>query len=76
MVLEYGYLVPETAELLGLASNILYRWKERIEAQLEGKTLAKDERDELKQLRKENKSLLMEKEILKKANAFSEREMK
>ena len=76
LVREQGYSVPEAAKSPGLASNMLYRWKEQIEAQLEGKTLTTDERDELKQLRKENKNLRMEKEILKKASAFFAREMK
>jgi transposase len=38
--------------------------------------LSEDERDELKRLRKENKNLRMEKEILKKASAFFAKEMK
>jgi transposase len=76
LVREQGYSVPEAAKSLGLASNMLYRWKEQIESQLKGKSLSVDERDELKQLRKENKNLRMEKEILKKASAFFAREMK
>ncbi len=76
LVREQGYSVPEAAKSLGLASNILYRWKERFEAQLEGKVLSEGERDELNQLRKENKTLRMEKEILKKASAFFAKEMK
>lgn len=35
-----------------------------------------DEREEFKQLRKENRELKMEKEILKKASAYFAREMK
>jgi len=73
---EQGYSVPEAAKSLGIASNMLYRWKERVEAQLEGKILSEDECDELKQLRKEVKTLRMEKEILKKASAFFAKEMK
>jgi len=61
---------------LGIASNILYRWKQHIEEQQQGKELAEDEREELKRLRKENKNLRMEKEILKKASAFFAKEMK
>ena len=61
---------------LGIASNILYRWKDRFEAQLEGKVLSEGERSELKQLRKEVKTLRMEKEILKKASAFFAKKMK
>jgi transposase len=40
------------------------------------KVLIEDEREELKRLRKENKELRMEKEILKKASAFFSKEMK
>jgi len=76
LVRDQGYSVPEAAKSLGIASNMLYRWKERFEAQLEGKVLSEDERAELKQLRKENKTLRMEKEILKKASAFFAKEMK
>tara|TARA_R100000687_G_scaffold82317_2_gene81496 strand:+ start:4327 stop:4446 length:120 start_codon:yes stop_codon:yes gene_type:complete len=38
--------------------------------------LVEDEQQELKRLRKENKELRMEKEILKKASAFFAKEMK
>ena len=76
LVREQGYSVPEAAKSLGIASNMLYRWKEQIESQLKGKSLSEDEREELKRLRKETKSLRMEKEILKKASAFFAREMK
>ena len=76
LVREQGYSVPEAAKSLGIANNILYRWKEQIESQLEGKSLSVDEREELKRLRKENKNLRMEKEILKKASAFFAKEMK
>jgi transposase len=38
--------------------------------------LESDEREELKRLRKENKELRMEKEVLKKASAFFAKEMK
>ena len=76
LVREQGYSVPQAAKSLGLASNMLYRWKEQIESQLEGKSLSVEERTELKQLRKEVKTLRMEKEILKKASAFFAKEMK
>jgi len=76
LVREQGYSVPEAAKSLGIASNMLYRWKEHIETQLAGKVLSEDEREELKRLRKENKNLRMEKEILKKASAFFAKEMK
>lgn len=76
LVPEQGYSVPEAAKSLGIASNILYRWKSKIESQPEGKSLSVDEREELKRLRKEVKNLRLEKEILKKASAFFAKEMK
>lgn len=76
LVRDQGYSVPEAAKSLGIATNMLYKWKEKVEAQLEGKSLTEDEREELKRLRKENKELRMEKEILKKASAFFAKEMK
>ena len=76
LVLEQGYSVPEAAKSLGIAANMLYRWKELLEQQIEGKVLAEDERQELKRLRQECKELRMEKEILKKASAFFAKEMK
>ena len=47
--------MPEAAKSLGVATNILYRWKEKIEAERAGESLGEDEREELKRLRKENK---------------------
>jgi len=76
LVREQGYSVPEAAKSLGINVNLVYKWKEKIEAELEGKSLSVDEREELKKLRKENKALRMEKEILKKASAFFAKEMK
>jgi len=76
LVLEQGYSVPEAAKSLGIAPNMLYRWRQYVEDQRGGKTLSEDERVELKRLRKENKDLRMEKEILKKASAFFAKEMK
>ena len=76
LVREQGYSVPEAAKSLGIASNMLYRWKEKIELQRVGKSLPVDEREELKRLRKEVKNLRMEKEILKKASAFFAKEMR
>ena len=76
LVLEQGYSVPEAAKSLDIAANMLYRWKELHELQIQGKVLVEDEREELKRLRKENKELRMEKEILKKASAFFATEMK
>jgi transposase len=81
LIRDQGYTVPETAKSLGIASNILYCWKDKIGSDLEGKSLSTDEREELIRLRKENKNLRMEKEILKKASVgmphhFFAKEMK
>ena len=76
LVNEQGYSVQKAANSLGIRSNMLYRWKEQLEAQQAGKVLSEDERADLKRLRKENKDLRMEKEILKKASAFFAKEMK
>ena len=32
LILEQGYSVPEAAKSLGIATNILFRWKEKVEA--------------------------------------------
>ena len=42
LVREQGYSVPEAAKSLGIASNMLYRWKEQIELQSIGKSLSVD----------------------------------
>jgi len=76
LVRDQGYSVPEAAKSLGVASNLLYRWKDQQEALSVGCGLAEEERTELQRLRKENKTLRMEKEILKKASAFFAKEMK
>ena len=59
-----------------IRANLLYGWKQQFEDKQSGNVLSGDERSELMKLRKENKQLRMEKEILKKASAFFAREMK
>lgn len=76
MITEQGYSVAEAAKSLGVASSLLYKWKDKAVAKQQGVTLDESERDELKRLRKENTELRMEKEILKKASAFFAKEMK
>ncbi len=49
-------------EAVGVTTTVLYKWKEKLEAQLDGIGLSDDERDELKRLRKKVKELRMEKE--------------
>ena len=76
LVTEQGYTVPKAAESLGIRTNQLYQWKQKIEQSKQGVLLSEDEKGELASLRKEVKQLRMEKEILKKASAFFAREMK
>jgi len=76
VVTEQGYTVPKAAEALGVATNMLYRWKENAEKKNAGIVLSEAERTELKSLRKEVKTLRVEKEILKKASVFFAKEMK
>jgi transposase len=76
LVIDQGYTVPDAAQSLGIRANLLYGWKQQFEDKESGNTLNPDERNELMKLRKENKQLRMEKEILKKASAFFAREMK
>ena len=76
LVTEQGYSVAEAAKSLGIRANQLYDWKSKLKADKEDSVLSTDERAELQRLRKENKRLLVEKEILKKASAFFAKEMK
>ena len=76
LIHDQGYSVSEAAKSLGIGTSLLYKWKEKLEAERAGKAVSEDERTELKRLRHENKTLRMEKEILKKASAFFAKEMK
>ena len=58
LVREQGYSIAKAAESVGIKPSLLYKWKDKIEAELAGTVLSVDERGELKRLR-------MEKEILK-----------
>jgi transposase len=79
LVTEKGYSVAEAARSLGIGETLLRSWKQALEQQGEqafpghGNLPAVDE--ELRQLRAENKRLLMEREILKKATAFFAKEV-
>jgi transposase len=70
--------VAEAARSLGIGENLLRNWKQALEKAGDdacpgnGKLPAIEE--ELRQLRAENKRLLMERDILKKATAFFARE--
>lgn len=76
LVTEQGYTLSEAARSLDINATMLRRWKQAIEEEASGSRLSADEREELKQLRKEVRQLRMEKEILKKASQYFAKEMK
>lgn len=76
LITEQGYRVSEAARSLDVGENLLRRWKYKFEEEATGGGLDADEREELKRLRKENRQLRMEKEILKKASQFFAKEMR
>lgn len=75
LVNEQGYSIPKAAASLGVDANSVRGWVKTLSAEAglapsgEGALAA-----ELRQLRKENARLLMERDILKKAAAFFARE--
>ncbi len=72
LVLDEGKTVGAVARELDLTPSALGIWVSRAQAdRTKGKTgLTTEERAELSQLRKENRELRMERDILKKAAAF------
>ena len=70
-----GRSVPQIAKELGISTTSLRTWFKQAQIdQGERDGLTTQERDELKRLRRENRILKQEKEILKKAAAFFARE--
>lgn len=69
LVREESLSVAQAARDLGINDNTLYNWLSRAA----GEPVAKgkqSESDELKRLRRENRQLKLERDILKKATAF------
>ena len=76
---ESGKPTAEVARNLGIAANLLYRWRdEEHQAVGAGTTRAalKAEREELVRLRRENQQLRQERDFLKSAAAYFARERK
>jgi transposase len=66
-----GKSVPQLAGELGVSPQSLRNWARHIDVDAgKGEGLSSDERDELRWLRRELKTVTEEREILKKAAAF------
>lgn len=80
LVLKQGYKVSEAARNLGINAGMLRRWINHVtdaEDQVSGKPDdLKEAEARIRELEAENKRLLMEREILKKATAFFAKESK
>jgi transposase len=78
LVNEQGYSVADAAKSLGIDGNSLRGWMKKfaVEPAAPAGAAGSDAslRSELRRLREENKRLLMEREILKKATAFFAKE--
>ncbi len=75
LITEQGYKVSEASRNLDINASMLRRWQRELSPESDG-SLDADEKAELQRLRKENKTLRMEREILKKAAAFFAKESK
>jgi len=77
LVRDGGKAISAVARDLGLTESAVRKWVALSEADASRgapKVLTTPEREELSQLRRENRQLRMEREILKKATAFFARE--
>jgi transposase len=78
LVTEQGYSVAEAARSLGISENLLRNWKQALldkgERAFLGQGNLSPFEEEVRRLRAENKRLLAERDILKKAAAFFARE--
>ena len=78
LVTRQNYAVAQAATSLGISSSMLRRWRREYRAQEQnafpGSGHQSPEIEELSRLRKENRRLKLEREILKKAAAFFARE--
>lgn len=74
LVTEQGYTISQAARNLDVHRSLLERWRRRFAEEAAPGSLTPAERDELERLRRENRRLRMEREILKKAAAFFAKE--
>lgn len=76
LVTEQCYSIAKAAQAVDTSGNNLRYWKRELAREASGERLKVGEQAELARLRRENKELRLEKEILKKASAFTAKEMK
>lgn len=69
LVLEGGVPITKAASDLGIGASTLTKWLSQVKGS-SPEPISLSEREELKQLRKENANLRMERDILKKATAY------
>ncbi len=76
LVVEHGYTFKEAAKRLGATDWSIRQWVQKFRqgGQLPSADTPQPEADEMRRLRKENKRLHMENEILKKAAAYFARD--
>jgi transposase len=71
---EQGLTRAQASRDLGVAESVLGRWVQLAERDAQPGAVTTEEREELRRLRKENQALRMEREIPRRAAAFSARE--
>lgn len=76
LVTEHGYSIVQASQVVDTSEKNLQRWVKQQAQEKSGERLDADERAELHRLRREVKTLRMEKEILKKASGIDAQEMK
>ena len=74
LVTDKGYSFAEAARSLDITENLLRKWKQVLDAEgnqaFPGHGQLSPFEDEVRRLRADNRRLLMERDILKKATAF------
>ena len=75
LVVEGGVSQSQVARDLGVSQSLLSKWVQKAKVAALPGALTAAEREELRQLRRENNILRQERDILKKAAAFFAKEM-